>query len=67
MEDRAETLIEELQIELDDIKETIGEVEDPINVLWFDSGADDVYAGACCVGSCCVGTKIETLTTLDQL
>lgn len=46
--DRAEALIEELQAELDDISAVLEAVEEPVSVFWFDSGGDDVYAGACC-------------------
>ncbi len=46
--DRAEALIEELQAELNDISAVLEDVEEPVSVFWFDSGGDDVYAGACC-------------------
>lgn len=48
VQDRAEALIEELQAELDDITEILDEVEEPVSVFWYDSGTEDVYAGACC-------------------
>jgi len=46
--DRAEELIAELQAELDDISAVLEDAEEPVSLFWFDSGGDDVYAGACC-------------------
>ncbi len=46
--DRAEALIAELQAELDDISAVLEDVEETVSLFWFDSGGDDVYAGACC-------------------
>ncbi len=48
VEDRADALIEEMQAELDEITTALETVEEPVSVFWFDSGGDDVYAGACC-------------------
>ena len=45
---RAEALVAELQEELDDISAVLEGVEEPVSMFWFDSGGDDVYAGACC-------------------
>ena len=46
--DRAEELVSELQAELDDISAVLEAVEESVSLFWFDSGGDDVYAGACC-------------------
>lgn len=46
--DRAEELIAELQAELDDISAVLEDAEESVSLFWFDSGGDDVYAGACC-------------------
>ncbi|MDE2777971.1 MAG: ABC transporter substrate-binding protein [Chloroflexota bacterium] len=46
--DRAEELIAELQAELDDISAVLEDAEETVSLFWFDSGGDDVYAGACC-------------------
>jgi len=46
--DRAEAVIAELEAELDDINAVLDDVDEPTSVFWFDSGGDDVYAGACC-------------------
>jgi iron complex transport system substrate-binding protein len=48
VEDRAEALIAELQAELDAISEALPETDEPLKVFWYDSGVDEVYAGACC-------------------
>ena len=48
VEDRAKELITELQTEVDEITAVLEGVEEPVSVFWFDSGGDDVYAGACC-------------------
>jgi len=48
VEEHGEELIAELQAELDEINEILSEVDEPVSVLWYDSGTDDVYAGACC-------------------
>lgn len=46
--ERAEELVAELQAELDKISAVLEGVEEPVSLFWFDSGGDDVYAGACC-------------------
>ncbi|MCY4146299.1 MAG: ABC transporter substrate-binding protein [Chloroflexi bacterium] len=46
--DRAEALIADLQAELDNISAVLEGVEESMSLFWFDSGGDDVYAGACC-------------------
>ncbi len=48
--DRAEALVAALQAELDDISALLEDVEETTSMFWFDSGGDDVYAGACCGG-----------------
>ena len=46
--DRAQALVAELQAELDDVSAVLEDVEETVSLFWFDSGGDDVYAGACC-------------------
>ncbi|MDE2821133.1 MAG: ABC transporter substrate-binding protein [Chloroflexota bacterium] len=46
--DRAEALVADLQAELDNISAVLEDVEQTVSLFWFDSGGDDVYAGACC-------------------
>ena len=46
--DRVEALVADLQAELDDISVVLADVEESVSLFWFDSGGDDVYAGACC-------------------
>ncbi len=45
---RAETLIAEMQNALDKVQRMIGEPEQPIKVLWYDSNIDEPFVGACC-------------------
>lgn len=46
--DRAEALIADMQAQLDDVLTTIGDDLTPYSILWYDSGTDEVFAGACC-------------------
>lgn len=46
--DRAEALIAAQQAELDATLATIGDDLVAYPTLWYDSGTDDVFAGACC-------------------
>lgn len=48
VDDRAEALIADLQAELDAISALLEAVDETVSLFWFDSGGDDVYAGACC-------------------
>jgi iron complex transport system substrate-binding protein len=48
VEDRAVTLIAEMQATLDDVAATIGDDTEPVQVFWYDSEADAPSVGACC-------------------
>lgn len=47
--DRAEALIAEMQATLDEVQESIADVEETPSVFWYDSG-DPPFVGACCGG-----------------
>lgn len=44
--DRAEALIGEMQAEVDAVAEKVQGVEEPLRVLWYDSGDDEPFVGA---------------------
>ncbi len=46
--ERGESLINEMQARLGVVTATIGSELKPVTIFWYDSGTDDVYAGACC-------------------
>ncbi|MYC71225.1 MAG: ABC transporter substrate-binding protein [Gemmatimonadetes bacterium] len=46
--DRGEALVAEMQARLEAVTETIGDDAEPVKIFWYDSGTDDVFAGACC-------------------
>lgn len=46
--DRGEALVAQMQARLEAVTETIGDDAEPVKIFWYDSGTDDVLAGACC-------------------
>jgi len=44
--DRAEALIAEMQGEVDAVTEKVQDVEEPLRVLWYDSGDEEPFVGA---------------------
>ncbi|MEM7797807.1 MAG: ABC transporter substrate-binding protein [Chloroflexota bacterium] len=47
VDDRAEALVAEMQAELDAAQATVAEL-DAVSILWYDSGSDLPFVGACC-------------------
>jgi iron complex transport system substrate-binding protein len=47
VEERAQTVVDEMQATLDGVLATIGDAE-PVTVFWYDSEADAPYVGTCC-------------------
>ncbi|MEM7030862.1 MAG: ABC transporter substrate-binding protein, partial [Chloroflexota bacterium] len=45
---QGEALIAEMQARLEAVTETIGDDAEPVKIFWYDSGTEDVFAGACC-------------------
>jgi iron complex transport system substrate-binding protein len=48
VEDRAETLVADMQTQLAETLATIGEDVEPLRILWYDSEAEEPFVGACC-------------------
>lgn len=46
--ERGEALINGMQTRLEAVTAAIGSEVEPVTIFWYDSGTDDVYAGACC-------------------
>jgi iron complex transport system substrate-binding protein len=48
VEERAEALTADMQATLNNVLATIGDNAEPVTIFWYDSGADEPFAGACC-------------------
>lgn len=48
VEDRAQALVDKKQETLNQVQTTIGDVEEPVTVFWYDSETDAPSSGACC-------------------
>lgn len=65
--DRADALIAEMQGQLDGVLATIGDDLTPYSLLWYDSGTDDVFAGACCGTPNMIIEAVGAVNAFDDL